>query len=94
MTALLGPLLCVVCMDAGTTFLYEPAYCLDDILRGAPMPYAPQPGDIFMACSDYPHTEGTSRPLDDYRAVGVEPESEPGLFGGNVGFLLGAGAIA
>jgi predicted TIM-barrel fold metal-dependent hydrolase len=48
-------------------------------------------GDIFMACSDYPHTEGTSTPLDDYETVGVEPESDPGFFGGNVRFLLGAG---
>lgn len=48
-------------------------------------------GDIFMACSDYPHTEGTSTPLDDYRTVGLEPVSNPGLFGGNVRFLLDAG---
>ena len=49
-------------------------------------------GDIFMACSDYPHTEGTSTPLDDYQMVGVEPGSDPGFFGANVGFLLEAGA--
>jgi predicted TIM-barrel fold metal-dependent hydrolase len=49
-------------------------------------------GDIFMACSDYPHTEGTSTPLDDYRSVGVEPDAHPGFFGQNVQFLLDAGA--
>jgi predicted TIM-barrel fold metal-dependent hydrolase len=48
-------------------------------------------GDVFMACSDYPHTEGTSTPLDDYRSVGVEPESDPGFFGENVRFLLDGG---
>lgn len=51
---------------------------------------AARSGDIFMACSDYPHTEGTATPLDDYRAVGVDVEQEPGLFGGNVNFLLRA----
>jgi predicted TIM-barrel fold metal-dependent hydrolase len=46
-------------------------------------------GDIFMACSDYPHAEGTTTPLADYAAAGeLAPEAEPALFGGNVGFLL------
>jgi len=45
-------------------------------------------GDLFMACSDYPHTEGTDTPFADYAAVGVEPASHPGLFGDNVAFLL------
>lgn len=47
-------------------------------------------GDIFMACSDYPHTEGTATPLDDYRAAGVDPESQPRLFRDNINFLLRA----
>jgi hypothetical protein len=45
-------------------------------------------GDIFMACSDYPHTEGTSAPLDDYRSAGVEPAAHEGFFNGNIRFLL------
>jgi hypothetical protein len=48
-------------------------------------------GDLFMCCSDYPHSEGTATPLVDYEAVGCVPESHPGLFGGNVGQLLGVG---
>ena len=27
-------------------------------------------GDIFMACSDYPHTEGTFTAIEDYKASG------------------------
>ena len=49
-----------------------------------------QAGDIFMACSDYPHTEGTDTALDDYAAGGMTPESQPGLFSENIRFLLRA----
>ncbi len=46
-------------------------------------------GDIFMACSDYPHTEGTATAIDDYAATGLVPdESSAGFFGGNAAFLL------
>ena len=46
-------------------------------------------GDIFMACSDYPHTEGTSTAIEDYRASGLEPEqSSASFFGGNAAYLL------
>jgi len=45
-------------------------------------------GDLFMACSDYPHTEGTLTALDDYRAANTEPEEWPGIFSGNIGYLL------
>lgn len=45
-------------------------------------------GDIFMACSDYPHTEGTDTALEDYGRVGMDPASAPALFAGNVNFLL------
>jgi len=41
-----------------------------------------------MACSDYPHTEGTLTALDDYRAASTEPEEWPGIFSGNIGYLL------
>jgi hypothetical protein len=46
--------------------------------------------DLFMCCSDYPHSEGTSTPLTDYAAGGIEPASGrlPGLFADNVAFLL------
>lgn len=48
-------------------------------------------GDVFMACSDYPHSEGTASPLADYAAgdAGVQPAEAPGLFGANADFLLG-----
>jgi predicted TIM-barrel fold metal-dependent hydrolase len=46
-------------------------------------------GDVFMACSDYPHAEGTTTPLPDYATTAqLTPEDAPALFGGNVGFLL------
>ena len=48
-------------------------------------------GDIFMACSDYPHTEGTLSAIDDYTASGMAPEeATAGFFGGNAAFLLRA----
>jgi predicted TIM-barrel fold metal-dependent hydrolase len=49
---------------------------------------------IYMCCSDYPHSEGTATPLEDYRAVGVEPERDEGLFHDNAAFLLRAGSNA
>jgi predicted TIM-barrel fold metal-dependent hydrolase len=45
-------------------------------------------GDIFMACSDWPHTEGTATPLEDYRKVGSVPEDRSAFFGDNAAFLL------
>jgi predicted TIM-barrel fold metal-dependent hydrolase len=46
-------------------------------------------GDIFMACSDYPHTEGTSTAIEDYTVAGLSPEEgSSGFFGGNASFLL------
>jgi predicted TIM-barrel fold metal-dependent hydrolase len=47
--------------------------------------------DLLMACSDYPHSEGTATPIDDYAATGrygTTPERAPGLFGDNAAFLL------
>jgi hypothetical protein len=32
-----------------------------------PKQRAKMTGDVFMFCSDYPHSEGTATPLDDYR---------------------------
>ncbi|MER3452840.1 MAG: hypothetical protein C4344_04040, partial [Acidimicrobiia bacterium] len=47
-------------------------------------------GELFMCCSDYPHSEGTATPLEDYACNGDTPEGSPALFGANAGFLLGA----
>jgi hypothetical protein len=50
-----------------------------------------QTGDVYMCCSDYPHSEGTATPLDDYRAPdrhGIAPDAAPRLFHENVEFLL------
>ncbi len=37
--------------DADTcgSYLYQPAYCIDEILRGPARPYCPEPGDIMLA---------------------------------------------
>ncbi|HZJ26629.1 MAG TPA: hypothetical protein VFF40_06415 [Acidimicrobiia bacterium] len=46
--------------------------------------------DLLMACSDYPHSEGTATPLDDYAAgrFAVSPDTAPALFADNAAFLL------
>jgi hypothetical protein len=41
-----------------------------------------------MCCSDYPHSEGTDSPLDDYRRAGCDPAEQHGLFGNNIELLL------
>jgi hypothetical protein len=53
---LLLPLFLVCCAPEGShetgnggSFLYRPAYCLDEVFRGPAEPYVPQPGDIFLA---------------------------------------------
>lgn len=47
-----------------------------------------QSGELFMACSDYPHSEGTTDPLGDYAAAGSPLDATPPLAGGNLSFLL------
>jgi predicted TIM-barrel fold metal-dependent hydrolase len=49
-----------------------------------------QTGDLYMCCSDYPHSEGTTTPVADYTAaaVPVAPDDAPGLFHDNVSMLL------
>ena len=47
-------------------------------------------GDLFMLCSDYPHSEGTATPVDDYARVGCSAPEAPGLFCANASTLLGA----
>jgi predicted TIM-barrel fold metal-dependent hydrolase len=47
--------------------------------------------DLLMACSDYPHSEGTATPIDDYAATGkygTDATRAPGLFHDNAAFLL------
>ena len=46
-------------------------------------------GDVFMCCSDYPHSEGSATPVDDYARVGCRPDEAAGLFRDNVATLLG-----
>lgn len=45
-------------------------------------------GDLFMLCSDYPHSEGTDSPLPDYQRAGCDPAADGGLFHDNVELLL------
>ena len=46
-------------------------------------------GNVFMCCSDYPHSEGTATPLEDY-ADAIDPAGDgSGFFRDNVSFLLG-----
>lgn len=47
-------------------------------------------GDVFMLCSDYPHSEGTATPVADYARVGCQETGLPGLFHQNVEALLRA----
>jgi predicted TIM-barrel fold metal-dependent hydrolase len=49
-----------------------------------------QTGDLYMCCSDYPHSEGTSTPTADYASgpIPVGPDDAPGLFRDNVSLLL------
>jgi len=45
---------------------------------------ARQCGDLFMSCSDWPHSEGTATPVADYG----EAPTAPGLHAANVDWLL------
>lgn len=46
-------------------------------------------GDIFMCCSDFPHSEGSATPLPDYERAGCVADGRSRLFGENADFLLG-----
>jgi hypothetical protein len=66
-----------------SSFSYELPEHLRGQLQGA---------ELLMACSDFPHSEGTTTPLDDYAATGrygTDPDRSPGLFHDNASFLLG-----
>ena len=47
--------------------------------------------DLFMACSDFPHSEGTATPVTDYERAGCRAADAPALFHDNAAFLLGVG---
>ena len=38
--------------DPVGSYLYEPAYSVDRVLRGTPRPYVPQPGDVMLATNN------------------------------------------
>lgn len=66
-----------------SSFSYELPERLRRQLHGA---------DLLMACSDFPHSEGSATPLEDYAATGrygTDPQRSPGLFADNAAFLLG-----
>lgn len=58
-----------------------------------PARLAARSGDVFMCCSDFPHSEGTATPLADYARAGCASGAAPGLFHDNVSFLLGDAAL-
>jgi predicted TIM-barrel fold metal-dependent hydrolase len=45
-------------------------------------------GDLYMCCSDFPHSEGTATPVEDYERSGCVPGQEGGLFGDNLMTLI------
>jgi predicted TIM-barrel fold metal-dependent hydrolase len=54
----------------------------------APARLTAKAGDVFMCCSDYPHSEGTATPVADYSRAGCERAAFAGLFEDNVRYLL------
>jgi predicted TIM-barrel fold metal-dependent hydrolase len=51
-------------------------------------------GDLFMFCSDYPHSEGTAHALDDYARMAPRiggPDQSPAFYADNVAWLLRQG---
>jgi predicted TIM-barrel fold metal-dependent hydrolase len=54
-----------------------------------PVRLASKSSDVYMCCSDYPHSEGTATPVEDYGRAGCSPSDGSGLWAGNVAVLLG-----
>jgi hypothetical protein len=51
-----------------------------------------QSGELFMACSNYPHSEGSVTPLADDQAAGrhsMVPDDHVEFFSDDMAFLLG-----
>ncbi len=42
----------VISHEAAGSYLYQPSYCIDKVLRGPAEVYVPQPGDIMLATDD------------------------------------------
>jgi predicted TIM-barrel fold metal-dependent hydrolase len=53
-----------------------------------PLRLAAKSSDIYMCCSDFPHTEGTATPIEDYARGGCGPDGSAGLFHDNISALL------
>lgn len=53
-----------------------------------PARLADKSADLYMCCSDYPHSEGTATPMEDYARAGCVPQDSAGLFHDNVTSLL------
>ena len=55
MQSLLVSIACCILLAGGAdgepipSYLYQPSYCMDKILRGPPRAYVPQPGDLMLA---------------------------------------------
>ena len=64
--------------------------CIPPAAFSSEMPAKPtaQAGDLFLACSDYPHSEGTADPIAGYTGAPCGPASNAGLFHDNVALLL------
>jgi predicted TIM-barrel fold metal-dependent hydrolase len=45
-------------------------------------------GDLYMCCSDFPHSEGTATPLADYARAGCDPATDTAFFHANAALLL------
>jgi predicted TIM-barrel fold metal-dependent hydrolase len=62
------------------------SYERPDVLAG-------KTGDLFMCCSDYPHSEGTATPLADYEQASggrCTPDADAPTFADNIRWLLRA----
>jgi predicted TIM-barrel fold metal-dependent hydrolase len=75
---------------------HRPSHYLLDRVRVSSFSYEDPRGlagksgvDLYMACSDYPHSEGTATPLEDYRRAGCDPAVDVALFDTNAHYLLG-----
>ena len=53
-----------------------------------PARLAAKSADVYMCCSDFPHSEGTDTPIQDYERAGCTPAEAEGLFHDNITTLL------
>ena len=57
--------------EAGGAYLYQPAYCLDEVLRAPTRPYVPQPGDIMILMLAAMGVFFFGETLDRYEVLGI-----------------------